>query len=709
MPKSQVLQLTTSNLGSIELQSRPERPHYRPDIDGLRAIAVISVVAFHAFPDLAPGGFVGVDIFFVISGFLISSIIFGGLAQNQFSFVDFYRRRIRRIFPSLVTVLIACFGFGWLALLPDEFKQLGKHIAGGAAFGSNFLLWDESGYFDKEASAKPLLHLWSLGIEEQFYVLFPLVLWFAWTRGFNLLNMGVLVAVTSFVLNLATVSIFPAAAFYLPYSRFWELMVGAGLAYVTLRPPARVESAWAHWRVPRGQGANASLGKFGNALSWLGVLLLGISAVEVTKLTRFPGYWALAPTLGTCFLIAAGPHGWINRKVLSNRALGWIGLISFPLYLWHWVLLSYAGILESGVPSLEIRVAAVLASVLLAWATFRFIETPLRFGKSGNTKALLLVVAMAMTGLAGYGVFAGDGIPSRYESLVANNAQFSWSNDLNSEARCVRRFGWDFRQYCLMSDPSLDPEIMLIGDSTANQLYYGLSTSLPKGRNLLMLGRGGCPPLLGVTTRLDDVDLRCEQVNDQWMRYATSTSSVKTVILAMMGAGYVTKRRSLMSTGSIELHRVGEEDEAPSHVVFEEALARTLRALTDAHKNVVFVVSTPRLDFSPTRCLDSRPFRLVDRPLMAPCGTSIAVFQRDNQEYRDAAFKVLKEFPKVRIFDPAATLCDQTYCYAMKEGRILYRDDVHLSTQGSVYLAKALLQLADDSALVASAKPLDLK
>lgn len=177
-------------------------PKYRPDIDGLRAIAILSVVGFHAFPVWVKGGFVGVDIFFVISGFLISTIIFDNLERNTFSFIEFYSRRIKRIFPALLVVLIACFAFGWFTLFAEEYKQLGKHIAAGVGFVSNFVLWNESGYFDKAVETKPLLHLWSLGIEEQFYIAWPLLLWVVWKRNLNLLTTTIAVAAMSFVLNI---------------------------------------------------------------------------------------------------------------------------------------------------------------------------------------------------------------------------------------------------------------------------------------------------------------------------------------------------------------------------------------------------------------------------------------------------------------------------------------------------------------------------
>lgn len=207
---------------------------YRPDIDGLRAIAVLSVVAFHAFPSLLPGGFVGVDVFFVISGFLISSIILAGLDSGRFSFLEFYARRIRRIFPALSLVLLSALCLGLITMFADEYQRLGKHVLGGAGFFSNFVLWKESGYFDVAVETKPLLHLWSLGIEEQFYIIWPLLLWLSWRQCYHPLIMISLLVLMSFMLNITGVRKDIVATFYLPHARFWELLVGAGLAWFAL-------------------------------------------------------------------------------------------------------------------------------------------------------------------------------------------------------------------------------------------------------------------------------------------------------------------------------------------------------------------------------------------------------------------------------------------------------------------------------------------
>jgi peptidoglycan/LPS O-acetylase OafA/YrhL len=305
---------------------------YRRDIDGMRAVAVVAVIAFHAFPSSLKGGFIGVDIFFVISGFLISSILFSGLERNKFSFAEFYIRRAKRIFPSLSLMLIGCLVFGWFALLADEYRLLGKHVFAGAGFVSNWLLLSEKGYFDKASETKPLLHLWSLGIEEQFYLLWPFLLWVGRKIRLNLLVVIGAVLIASFVINVLYIRSDPVSMFYTPQSRFWELLIGATLAYLSL-----------HHR-----GFFSSFNRVvQELLSGTGMALIVVGLVVLTSAHKFPGLWALLPTMGTALVIAAGPKAWLNRNILSNPVFVWIGLVSYPLYLWHWPLLCFPRIVYS--------------------------------------------------------------------------------------------------------------------------------------------------------------------------------------------------------------------------------------------------------------------------------------------------------------------------------------------------------------------------
>ncbi|MFZ4701052.1 MAG: acyltransferase family protein [Candidatus Methylumidiphilus sp.] len=478
-------------------------PKYRADIDGLRAVAVISVVVFHAFPGLLRGGFIGVDIFFVISGFLISTIIVDNLKRDQFSFAEFYGRRVRRIFPALLLVLVASAVLGWFALLADEYQQLDKHIAGGAGFVSNLVLWGESGYFDSTAESKPLLHLWSLGIEEQFYIIWPLLLWAAWKTRINLLVTTIVIGLASFAWNIASVGDDTIATFYSPQTRFWELLVGAALA-----------CAAAH---------KSAAPKFGNAQSLIGATLIVSGIVLIDKERQFPGGWALLPTVGAALVIAAGAGAWVNRVVLANRVFVWFGLISFPLYLWHWPLLSFARILEAAPPTRGIRITAIAASIGLAWLTFRLIERPIRFGSRRQAKTLALLVLMTLIGTAGYygyrqGGFAGTGYrdPARteYSNYFRNSPpayQYLKTHGIFEKYRSQCDF-YDMEKLragqtttiprqsldeaCYKRDARYAKSVFLWGDSHAQQFYFGLKNHMPADWKILQVASSGCFPAI---------------------------------------------------------------------------------------------------------------------------------------------------------------------------------------------------------------------
>ena len=454
---------------------RPRTPLYRPDIDGLRAIAVLAVIGFHAFPEWIRGGFVGVDVFFVISGYLISTIILGNLATNTFSFRAFYARRIRRIFPALLVVLLAAFAIGWFLLFAVEFKQLGKHIAASAGFVSNVVFWSESGYFDTRAETKPLLHLWSLSIEEQFYLIWPVLLWFIVKRRLNPLRATTVLAIASFTLSVYELHHDAVAAFFLPQYRAWELLLGAILAQRALATQGLGRPRVGGWHVQ----------------SVAGMTLIAL-AVAVTPRNAFPGWWALLPTVGTVLLINAGPSAVLNHRLLSSAVLVWIGLISYPLYLWHWLLLSFGRIVVGGVPSSGFRVAAVAVSVGLAWATYRAIEKPVRFGPPNIARIATLAGSMLVVGFFGYNCYQRDGLGYRYiekhVSVVGfDGGDLGYSIDGCGIADPARQRWFAFCEH----DSRPGVHVALVGDSKAAAIYGGLvRTSLDDQRWLFIGGTG---------------------------------------------------------------------------------------------------------------------------------------------------------------------------------------------------------------------------
>jgi peptidoglycan/LPS O-acetylase OafA/YrhL len=438
-------------------------PKYRPDIDGLRAIAVLSVLVFHAFPEWVSGGFVGVDVFFVISGYLISTIIFENIAQQRFRFKEFYIRRINRIFPALFLVLLAAYTFGWFNLLADDFAQLGKHIAGGAGFISNLMLWNESGYFDKAAEVKPLLHLWSLGIEEQFYIFWPIFIYWMSRWPKRVLPVIVIVAVLSFVLNVTFISSYPVATFYSPLSRFWELLLGSLLAYWTLYSSSKRQVS----------------AVYKNIASVIGLGLIVFAVLMLNQKSLFPGWWALLPTVGAVLIIAAGPAAWCNRIILSFRPMVWIGLISFPLYLWHWPLLALARIQEGDTVPIADRAILVALSVVLAWLTYRFIERPIRFNAKFRTqKNVALVILMILVGYLGFNCFDRKGIEFRHKFFIKQISSYTFDKVVEQRQRtCFLMDKGDdlthFSRSCIHGDRPF--KLVLWGDSHGGSIYPGFS------------------------------------------------------------------------------------------------------------------------------------------------------------------------------------------------------------------------------------------
>ena len=484
---------------------------YRPDIDGLRALAVLAVIFHHAFPASVPGGFIGVDVFFVISGYLISSIVLTQSCDGRFSFADFYARRIRRIFPALILVLLATFALGWWWMTPLDLKHLGKHMLAGIGFLANIVFWREAGYFDDASSVKPLLHLWSLAIEEQFYLIWPLVLWalIRWRGNALRWTFGLLLA--SWVFNMVLVRNDPAAAYYHPLGRFWELMVGALLAAMhvfqvgwrgliawpdprsgPLRTPAAPSPAWRQ-----------------HALSAVGLLLLWLALDRIHPERKFPGGWAILPTLGTALLIAAGPHAWLNRRVLAWRPLVWVGLISYPLYLWHWPLMAFANREAGGQASGQLLAGLAVVSVLLAWLTYVLVEIPVRHGRF-NRRAVtwLLVGLMTAVGALSVWTWRENGFETRFPPIVRDMTARGGSDVITEGWRyhdCILEPRVDpsaYKDFCIETDRR--PLVFLWGDSHAASLYPGFKALQDRGEYRFGIGeRAGaiCPPVLDANPR----------------------------------------------------------------------------------------------------------------------------------------------------------------------------------------------------------------
>lgn len=634
---------------------------YRADVDGLRAIAVLAVLAFHAFPDRVPGGFVGVDVFFVISGFLISGILLSDLDREKFSLRRFYARRVRRIFPALLLVLISCGIFGWFALFPDEFQQLGKHIAAGAAFSSNLTLWRETGYFDNAAETKPLLHLWSLGIEEQFYIVWPLLLFAARRLRWSVLSFLPLLALASFLINVVGLDRYPTATFYSPASRAWELAIGGILAGLAAQ---RIDLFGGPWlsslRSIGSPGSRRARGLFSTA----GLALLLFSLAWIGEASPFPGWWALAPTLGTALVLAAGPDAWPNRALLSSRPMVWIGLISYPLYLWHWPLLSFARIVESETPALAIRVTALALSFGLATLTYLWVERPIRFGGRGRRMVISLSASMLVVAVAGGFVALEQGLPGRstVQTQMDQQRALILPDDTANSQACRKRYGFDKAwEVCLLDDVTAPPTVALIGDSHAHHLIAGLAEHYrSRGGNLLYLATR--LPFWDVQVLKND---NVQRITNQMLDLALRTPSIETVVIST----------------KLKLNNRGADGKN-----LTAALRTTVARFLAAGKRIVIVRDVPRLDFHPRQCI--RRVAIPMSTTKSPCAMPRAEFERLTARHDALLGSIFRQFPAVEMFDAPSYLCDDELCWAILEGKLLYRDRDHLSTDGSLYLGR---------------------
>ena len=660
--------------------------NYRPDIDGLRAVAVLTVIAFHAFPEWVSGGFIGVDIFFVISGFLITKLIQGSLTKQNFSISAFYASRVRRLFPSLILVLLACQIFGWFALLSDEYKLLGKHISATAFLIPNWIFWSESGYFDYAANTKPLLHLWSLGVEEQFYLFWPITLYLLFIYKLNAIRITSVLLLCSLLLNLLMIEKSLSATFFLPFTRIWELLAGSLLAFFT-------QANFMGFNPIRVQFQKYKLLTHG--LSFFGLLLLLIGLFFIDQDTRFPGSWAILPVLGTLLIILAGNKSWFNQSVLSSRILVRIGLISYPLYLWHWPLLSFARILEQSQPNWKIRILCIAIAFILALFTYYFIERPIRFGRNLKAKTYTLITLMLITASLGFTTYISDGFKSRFSNQLIEEQISDLAFNIPTSMDWYCSDSSNEGPHCLSSGP--DPSTVVIGDSHALTIYAGLVERFKaKGQTVgLYGGSDGCPPLLNVVIQDLGGDTRnCLKKGTQAILRVINDPAIKEVILTSRGPMYTTGK----GFGEVESSQFGtwvlhfdDEDmqQRNNEEVFLRGLSNTLDALLAADKKVTFLHDVPELGFDIRSCFTFRPLVITHRA-MDPCAVRKSDFVARTKMHRAGVDLILSERPEIKVIDLSQALCDDEWCFGSKDGILFYVDDDHLSLRGAKYVVRQL-------------------
>ncbi len=625
--------------------TRLNKTDYRPDIDGLRAIAVLSVVLHHIDPSLLPGGFIGVDIFFVISGYLISAHISKEVRDKTFTIKRFYKRRINRIMPALVTVLIATLLVGAVLLSPSDLIRLAKS-AGFSILGvSNIFFWQEYGnYFSRNSGEAPLLHTWSLGVEEQFYVIWPfiIILLLKLNRRF-IVGLLTLLTIAAIAVSEIAISMVASASYYLLPTRFFELMIGGCLALIVAhrRPGSRI---------------------YAKLCYGLGFLLIGRSLFVLNKASFFPGINALWPCLGAALIIWAGNNAYKRSAILTNRPMVFIGLISYSLYLWHWPIIAYLHYLAIPISPL-IGMAVVTSSLLLAWLSWKFVEVPMRQSGAGFSFARVFAQRFAIPAILLLSIAAAiifnKGFPERFDPRVAEfEAVLTVKPDL-------LRSGCHVPSALYSTPPDADkcrlgadkPELdgILIGDSIANH-FTGMLDVMAKAGHLTLMDftMDGCVPILGYKTgKMSAYEEKCLKRNAA----AYALIAEKHFSLVVLAGSWPRKAEA-----------------GPQIMASLDQILKTGASVTIIIRNQIIAHADS--------CLI--------RGMMYNSQKSCDVVREPPPEY----FKdIAEKYPQVHIIDPNQVICVKQTCSPIMANTPLYRDESHLNDIGSRLIGTALLSV----------------
>ncbi len=630
---------------------------YRPDIDALRGLAVLLVVIHHAFPEILPGGFIGVDVFFVISGYLITTIILKDIHEKRFYFADFYSRRIRRLFPALATVLGFSLILGWLVLLPDELKQLGNHVFRGTLFILNFQFINEIGYFDVESYYKPLLHLWTLSIEEQYYLLWPVVIYF-------LIKLNIrpgYVFATVFIVSLGASIYFTPDYTNESYlhtgTRFWQLAAGS-LAAVYL-----IEK-------------KTTSNKF---IYFFGIFVILISAFTLSQDTLYPGYFAILPVTGAVMIVFSG------LKLKTYIGLRQIGLISYPLYLWHWVLLSFTYIYLGRKPEI---IWIIGISVLFSYLTYKYIEK-VRYKKS----TLFLITIVFIIGVAGRFFYKTDGLPDRAQIQYLNKLSHQFVRTDAKDTECIDYVSKKLNEdnlfyYCRSHKLDNTKLLAIIGDSHAHVLFPGFVEIANKyGYGVLLLANSSCPPLDGFLWGRNTQEIsKCQISIRQIIKILELENKINKVIISTRGPVYIHGEVDGIFTEQSVLESLKKiENEKLTYDTYFSSFQKTNNSLSEINhlQDIFYLLENPELDFLPKDVLP-RPFDFFsishNRNYMDK-----NLYLKRMETYRE---KLLDFRGQMKLLDPKDYLCPESYCISYKHNQFLYADDDHFSVYGSEEIAR---------------------
>lgn len=648
---------------------------YRREIDGLRAVAVVPVLLFHAGLTLFSGGYVGVDIFFVISGYLITSIIVAEIDQNTFSIVNFYERRIRRILPALFVVILATLPFAYLWMLPHQLKDFGQSLLAIAFFASNILFWRESDYFDIASEQKPFLHTWSLAVEEQYYIFFPLLLLVLWRFGRNP-SLYVIIALS--LISLAATEwmakIDNTANFYLIPTRAWELFAGSICALMLFK----------------------SAPKQNDMLAGLGLVLILISIFAFDAQTPFPSLYTLLPVVGTALIILYATPQTLTAKLLSGKIIVGLGLISYSTYLWHQPLFAFARIKSLHHPSIWLMMGLVLASFLLAYLSWKYVEAPFRDRKKTSRRLIFvsaLVGTLILLGL-GAALHKTNGLSNRmaaFQDIYPLNTyrqnQCHWINARTPEQIAAG----DICTY----GPSDTPDLAIIGDSHAGALFKGFARQAPD-LSFYAVSGGYCAPIKN-RFRLKNIVNFCPDLIEEAMVQFSQIDTLKTVILVAEWANYTQGFRDngagKVPSPSVVLDATEEAATvADNPALFERGLRETIAFLRTHGKRVIIVAPTPEFSSIVGDHIQKIALWSGSQEKGLNMAPTIARGQYDTRTREvSEVFSRLEDVDVVAVSD---LFCTDQICNSIhpETRQILFSDSNHVTLEGAEIISDRILQ-----------------
>ena len=644
---------------------------YRAEIDGLRALAVLPVILFHAGFEWFSGGFVGVDIFFVISGYLITTIIISEMAEGKFSIVNFYERRARRILPALFFVMAACLPFAWIWLTPTDLKDFGQSLVAVSTFSSNILFWLESGYFDTAAELKPLLHTWSLAVEEQYYILFPIFLMLTWRLGIKWVL--VLLSVV-FLLSLGVAQWsaykYPSAAFFLLPTRGWELLIGVFAAfYLKYNPHLKSHTL------------NQTLSLFG-----FGMIVYAIIAFDET--TPFPSLYALIPTIGTGLLILCAVPKTYVHKLLSLRFFVKIGLISYSAYLWHQPLLAFARHRLLGEVSELTLIALCLISLVLAWFSWKFVEAPFRNKKTFTRNKIFFfsmacIIIFSSLGLSMH-------LKNGYWDRVNFTEELASSFERPSSENCFDTpFNHSADQWgCILGRGEGEINFILFGDSHSLSLKTLIDEKAKqKGIKVFYTGSNGCLPFLGIhPKRNDQYENNCNLLNKRVFELAKS-SDVDGIILSARWSYYTNGNYDFSGAQLISDMPQGPFNLQHSIDTFNGGLGVTIDSFNLIGVPIHLITQPPHQKYPPQSAYFSsvKGFGSIE---------SFSVKRVDFDMLNEIPINAFYDYEKnINIYNITDLFCDEFVCLIGDKDRSFYYDDDHLGINGAMKLEEIIEEI----------------